>query len=166
MAIRFHEDGARAMGRNAAGVKGIDLAGDDQVVALVRCEQNDQHDLLTVTSCGYGKRTPLDEYLVRSEDGSVRVQNRGGKGRRDIATNKRNGVVVGLLAVSADDDLMLISMGGMIVRIDAGTIRQTGRAAQGVRVINLAREDTLVSVARIADENGDSSDEKPSDAKD
>ncbi len=157
MAIRFHEDDARAMGRNAAGVKGIDLVRNDRVVGLVRCEKDDQHDLLTVTANGYGKRTPLSEYLVHSEDGSVRAQNRGGKGRRDIVTSRRNGPVVGLLAVHPDDDLMLISTGGMIVRIEAGSVRQTGRAAQGVRAINLVEGDALVSVARVADDgNGES----------
>ncbi len=158
MAIRFHEDDVRAMGRNASGVKGIELAEGDRVVGLVRCEANDQRDLLTVTANGYGKRTPLHEYLVKMEDGSMRVQSRGGKGRRDIATSERNGPAVGLLAVSPEDDLMLITTRGMIVRINAGTIRQTGRAAQGVRVINLLDGDTLASVARIAengnDENG------------
>ncbi|MBI1338156.1 MAG: DNA gyrase subunit A [Phycisphaera sp.] len=153
MAIRFHEDDARAMGRNATGVKGIDLADDDEVVGLVRCLKDDKLDLLTVTSGGFGKRTPLDEYLVHSEDGSVRAQSRGGKGRRDMNTTDKNGDVVGLLAVTPDDDLMLISTGGMIVRIDAGDVRQTGRGTQGVIVINLKDDDTLAGVARIAEED-------------
>ncbi len=152
MAIRFHEDDARAMGRSASGVKGIDLGEGDAVVGLVRCEQEDDHDLLTVTANGYGKRTPLGEYLVQSDDGTTRTQSRGGKGRRDIAVNERNGEVVGLLAVRPEDDLMLISTDGKIVRIDAGSVRQTGRAAQGVRVINLAEGETLAGVARIAEE--------------
>ncbi len=155
MAIRFHEDDARAMGRNASGVRGITLAKDDQVVGLVRVPQGEdtqENDLLTVTSNGYGKRTPLTEYLVHSEDGSTRAQSRGGKGRRDIAVNDRNGHVVALLAVSPEDELMQITTGGMIVRIRADSIRQTGRAAQGVRVINLAQDDTLTGVARIADD--------------
>jgi len=126
-------------------------------VGLVRADQGDQHDLLTVTSNGYGKRTPLAEYLVRSEDGSTRAQSRGGKGRRDIVTNQRNGHVVALLAVKPEDDLMLISTGGMIVRIKSESIRQTGRAAQGVRVINLAAGDILSGVARIAEEDSDRS---------
>ena len=160
MAIRFHEDDIRAMGRNASGVKGIALASGDYVVGLVRVAQDDEHDLLTVTANGYGKRTAITEYLVHSEDGSTRAQNRGGKGRRDIVTNERNGNVVGLLAVKPEDDLMLISTGGMIVRINADTVRQTGRAAQGVHVINLVEGDTLTSVARIAeDENGDTDDQ-------
>ena len=151
MAIRFHEDDIRAMGRNASGVKGIELGSDDEVVGLIRVLKEDQHHLLTVTANGYGKRTELVEYLVHSEDGSTRAQNRGGKGRRDILTNKRNGTVVSLLAVQPSDDLMLISTGGMIVRITSDSIRKTGRATQGVRVINLADEDTLTGVARIAE---------------
>jgi len=161
MAIRFHEDDVRAMGRNASGVKGIDLADDHTVVGLVRMDKDDPRDLLTVTANGFGKRTPMQHYLVRSEDGSVRAQNRGGKGRRDIVTSGRNGRVVGLLAVDPQDDLMLISTGGMIVRINAGTVRQTGRATQGVRVINLAKKDTLTSVARIAEDTNE--DQTPPD---
>ena len=152
MAIRFHEDGARAMGRAASGVKGIELAGDDRVVGLVHCLARDPADLLTVTTNGYGKRTALDDYLVRSEDGAVRAQNRGGKGRRDIATSNRNGLAITLLRVHDDDDLMLITTGGMIMRIKAKTVRQTGRATQGVRVVNLAKGDTMAAVARIAEE--------------
>ena len=159
MAIRFHEDDIRAMGRNASGVKGITLSKEDRVVGLVRVATEDEHDLLTVTANGYGKRTALSQYLVHSEDGSTRAQNRGGKGRRDIITNKRNGKVVGLLAVKPEDGLMLISVGGMIVRIDANTVRQTSRGTQGVKVINLAQDDSLSSVARIADEENHENEE-------
>jgi DNA gyrase subunit A len=153
MAIRFHEDEARAMGRSASGVKGIDLAGDDVLVGMVRVATEDPRDLLTVTEHGFGKRTPLSEYLVHSEDGSARAQGRGGKGRRDIVTSPRNGGVVGLLVVDPQDDLMLISTRGKIVRINAGAIRQTGRATQGVKVIQLDEGDSLAGVARIADED-------------
>ena len=89
---------------------------------------------------------------MRSEDGAVRAQNRGGKGRRDIATSNRNGLAITLLRVHDDDDLMLITTGGMIMRIKAKTVRQTGRATQGVRVVNLAKGDTMAAVARIAEE--------------
>ncbi len=154
MAIRFEEDEARAMGRNASGVKGIALGSGDKVVGLVALAADDQRQLLTVTSLGYGKRTGLDEYLVKSEDGSTRTQGRGGKGRRDIACGARNGFVVGLVAVQDGDDLMLISTRGMIVRIQAGTVRVTGRATMGVRVIKVSGDDNLAAVARIADDNG------------
>ncbi len=151
MSIRFHESDARVMGRNATGVKGIELTGDDQVVGLVRIPEEEEADLLTVTELGYGKRTDTIEYLVRSDDGSTRPQSRGGKGRRDIATSTRNGKVVGLLRVTDDDSLMLITCGGMIVRINAATIRRTGRGTQGVRLINLSEDDQLTAVARVAD---------------
>jgi DNA gyrase subunit A len=152
-AIRFHEDDVRAMGRSASGVKGIDLADNDLVEGLVRCTPDDDHQLLIVTTRGYGKRTPLDEYLVHTEDGTRRVQSRGGKGRLNMDLTEKNGTVCGILPIMPEDDLMLVSTGGMIVRIQAGTIRQTGRSAQGVRVINLAADDTLAAVARVADEN-------------
>jgi len=151
-AIRFHEDDARAMGRGASGVKGIELGEGDAVVGMVRCLPDDKHDLLSVTTKGYGKRTPLDDYLVHTEDGATRVQGRGGKGRIGMDITDKNGEVVRILAVEPTDDLMLISTGGMIVRINAGAVRQTGRSAQGVKVINLDEGDTLASVARIADE--------------
>ena len=155
LAIRFHENDARAMGRNASGVKGIDLADGDRVVGLIGTETDDLRHLLTVTSNGYGKCTALSEYLVKSEDGSTRPQGRGGKGRRDIVTNARNGKVVGLIATDPDDDLMLISSRGMIVRIKSATVRITGRGTQGVRVIRLTPDDTLAAVAKIADDNQD-----------
>lgn len=153
MAIRFDENDSRMMGRSASGVKGIELGTNDEVVGMVRCLQNDTAELLTVTENGYGKRTPLEEYLVKSEDGSTRTQGRGGKGRRDINTTARNGKVVALLSVDGTGDLMLISSNGMIVRISTNTVRQTGRGTQGVRVINLTKEDRLAGVARIADES-------------
>ncbi len=156
MAIRFDENDARVMGRNASGVKGISLGKDDQVVSLVRIVgTDDARDLLTVTTNGYGKRTPLSEYLVHSEDGSVRTQGRGGKGRKDIVANTRNGLVVSHKAIETSDDLMLISTGGKIVRIEAETVRQTGRGTQGVRVITVDDEDTLAAIARVPEEDGE-----------
>ncbi|HEX7008500.1 MAG TPA: DNA gyrase C-terminal beta-propeller domain-containing protein, partial [Phycisphaeraceae bacterium] len=162
MAIRFHENDARVMGRVAAGVKGIELAKGDKVVGLVRIPAGQEADLLTVTENGYGKRTATQEYLVQSEDGSTRCQSRGGKGRRDIATTARNGQVVGLQLVQQDDDLMLITQQGKIVRINAGTVRSTGRGAQGVRLINLGQGDKLVAVARVAESESDSESESES----
>jgi DNA gyrase subunit A len=166
MSIRFSEDDVRAMGRNAAGVKGIKLVEGDYVVGLVRCDSDADHDLLTVTENGYGKRTALDEYLVKSEDGSTRPQGRGGKGRRDIATSARNGKVVSMLRIRSEDDLMMISSSGMIVRINAGTINRIGRNTQGVRVINLKAEDSLASIARVPDDgSGTESDAESDDSQ-
>ena len=149
MAIRFDETDARAMGRTASGVKGINLGKDDQVVAM--CRADDERQLLTVTENGYGKRTPMIEYLVQPEEGEPRPQGRGGKGRADIKTTKRNGQVVTSLCVAESDQVMLITEMGMIVRSRVGDIRQTGRNTAGVRVINLKDGDRLVAAALIAD---------------
>jgi DNA gyrase subunit A len=149
MAIRFDENDARAMGRTASGVKGINLGKNDQVVAM--CRADDERQLLTVTENGYGKRTPMIEYLVQPEEGDPRPQGRGGKGRADIKTTKRNGQVVTSLCVAENDQVMLITEMGMIVRSRVGDIRQTGRNTAGVRVINLKDGDRLVAAALIAD---------------
>ncbi|HBZ96222.1 MAG TPA: DNA gyrase subunit A [Phycisphaerales bacterium] len=147
MSIRFDENDARVMGRTAAGVKGIGLAADDTVVGIVGA--SDDVDLLTVTENGYGKRTSMSEYLVRSEDGSTRPQSRGGKGRRDIRTDQRNGRVVSIRAVHEEDSLMFISSGGMIVRIPANSISRIGRNTKGVRLVNLKDGDQVISAARV-----------------
>ena len=164
MSIRFSESDARVMGRSAAGVKGIDLRDGDEVVGLIKvpCQAGDDGEptcvegqLLTVTERGYGKRTDTTEYLVQSEDGATRLQSRGGKGRRDIAVTQRNGEVVGLLNVTPGDSLMLITFAGMIVRIQADTVRQTGRATQGVKLIDLKQADRLVAMARVQEDDSD-----------
>ncbi|MHC5002625.1 MAG: DNA gyrase subunit A [Planctomycetota bacterium] len=157
MSIRFDEGDVRVMGRSAAGVKGIDLRGGDSVVGLVGVQ--DDADLLTVTEHGFGKRTPMLEYLVQGEDGKTWAQNRGGKGRRDIQTTARNGKVVAIRCVAESDSLMFISAGGMIVRISAASIRRIGRNTQGVRVVNLKSDDTLIATARVADSDDETEDE-------
>ena len=151
MSIRFDENDARVMGRSASGVKGITLAADDRVVGLVKIPDGQTPDLLTVCENGYGKRTDMQEYLVKSEDGTTRPQGRGGKGRRDIVTNARNGKVVSLKRVTPEDDLMLITLNGMIVRINAGTVSRIGRNTQGVRVITVGSDDRLTAIARVED---------------
>lgn len=155
MAIRFRADDARAMGRNAAGVKGITLGGDDRVVGVVRCDGDDTGDLLSVTENGYGKRTPTVEYLRQSEDGETSVQGRGGKGRRDIKTTARNGRVVAIKRVEPGDGLMCITSGGMIVRVASDDVRQTHRDSAGVRVINVKDGDKLAAVSPIKDDGED-----------
>ena len=147
MAIRFDEDDARVMGRAAAGVKGIEIGGEDEVVGLVRCTSS--ADLLTVTRNGYGKRTPLDDYLVRSEDGSTRPQGRGGKGRIDIKTNDRNGRVVSIRPVMEGEGMVFVTLNGQLIRTDVDQISKMGRNTQGVRVVRLRDGDSLVSMARV-----------------
>jgi len=161
MSIRFKESDARAMGRSAAGVKGIGLSPNDTVVGLVKISMDDEdvagsalnqdEDLLTVTENGYGKRTALGEYLVQSEgengDVSFRAQSRGGKGRIDIRTSSRNGTVVAVKGVRPGMDVVFVTQGGLVVRIPAEDISRIGRATQGVRVVNLKGGDKLIAAA-------------------
>jgi DNA gyrase subunit A len=148
MSIRFDENDARVMGRSAAGVIGIDLAEGDEVVGGVVCD--DTLDLFTACESGFGKRTPMREYLVQSEDGSTRAQSRGGKGRIDIRTEGRNGRVIAVDSVRDSDSLIFSTKGGMVVRIRAADVRQVGRATQGVRLVTLDAGDLLASVAKTA----------------
>ena len=151
MSIRFDENDARVMGRDTAGVAGIDLAeadgavAADEVVGLVRCD--DQAALFTCTEHGFGKRTAMSEYLVHQEDGQTRAQSRGGKGRIDIKTDARNGRVVAVHSTLEADHLMFISRGGMMVRIHASDVRLVGRNTLGVRVVKLQEDDALVAAA-------------------
>jgi DNA gyrase subunit A len=159
MAIRFDEDDARVMGRDTAGVKGIDLAESDEVVGIVRCD--DSRALLTVTTKGYGKRTAFSEYLVQLEDGSTRAQSRGGKGRIDIQTTDKNGVVVAVLPISPNDSVVVVSEGGMLVRTPAAEIREVGRNTQGVRVVRLKDGDAVVGVASAPMDEVEGSTDEP-----
>jgi DNA gyrase subunit A len=143
-AIRFPETDARAMGRTAYGVRGIALRDDDEVVAMEVVKPGGT--VLTVTANGYGKRTALEEY---------RLQSRGGYGIINIQTSDRNGAVVGIAYVSDDHELMLITQQGQTLRMHATDVRAIGRATQGVRLIGVAEGDSVVSVVRLEDQNGD-----------
>ncbi len=146
VAIRFPEGDARPMGRSAYGVKGISLREGDEVVAMEMVRPGST--LLTVTEHGYGKRTELDEY---------RVQSRGGVGIINIQTSERNGRVVGMASVHDEDEFMLITQQGKILRTVARDIRTIGRATQGVRLIEIDADDRVVSLARLVErdeENG------------
>ena len=146
VAIRFPEGDVRPMGRTAYGVKGISLREGDEVVAMEIVRPGST--LLTVTEHGYGKRTELDEY---------RVQSRGGVGIINIQTSERNGRVVGMASVHDEDEFMLITQQGKILRTVARDIRTIGRATQGVRLIEIDADDRVVALARLAekdDENG------------
>jgi DNA gyrase subunit A len=154
MSIRFDEDDVRIMGRNAAGVKGINLGEDDEVVGLIRVD-DEEADLLTVTENGYGKRTQLSEYLVQSDDGSSRTQSRGGKGRIDIRANDRNGKVVCIRLVLDTYGVVFISEKGMIVRVPVASISRIGRNTQGVRLVNLKDGDRLIAAATITEPESD-----------
>ncbi|RMH70929.1 MAG: DNA gyrase subunit A [Gemmatimonadetes bacterium] len=145
-AIRFSEKDVRPTGRGTRGVKGIDLRDGDEVVDGIVVKRGST--LLVVTENGYGKRTEISEYPVR---------HRGGKGVITIKTNKRNGHVIALREVMDEDELMLMTKNGVIIRVPINSISIIGRNTQGVRLISLDADDFLVDVARVAtkdDENG------------
>ena len=142
MSIRFPEGDVRPMGRTAYGVRGISLRDDDEVVGMDVLVPGGT--ILSVTEQGYGKRTELGEY---------RVQSRGGIGIINIQTSDRNGKVIGVVQVSDDDELMLITQQGKILRMASNTIRAIGRATQGVRLIDIEGDDRAVSIARLEEQD-------------
>jgi DNA gyrase subunit A len=175
-AIRFEEDAVRSMGRNATGVRGMNLAEKDYIVGMATTAKDVKQAeaaaaqvkekagiaeatatdetlpikgslILSVTEGGYGKRTPADEY---------RLTNRGGKGVINVKTTERNGKVVGIAQVTEKSEVMLISQYGKIIRTDSSTIRESGRAAQGVRLLSLEPGDRVAAAVVIPpeEENG------------
>ena len=162
-AIRFSEDGVRSMGRQAYGVRGMDLEKGDYIVGMAitpkdgaaqmgKKKKEDENGvivaekgtlILSVTENGYGKRTPADEY---------RLQSRGGKGVRNVKTTERNGKVVSISQVSEDSDVMIISQYGKIIRTETKQIREAGRSTQGVRLLNLEAGDKVAATSLIAPE--------------
>ncbi|MEL6412717.1 MAG: DNA gyrase subunit A [Bacteroidota bacterium] len=139
-AIRFHEQDVRAMGRVAAGVRGVTLAGpDDRVVGLVSIHQA-QADLLVVSEKGFGKRSALEDY---------RIIKRGGKGVKTLNITEKTGALVAIKAVTDADELMIINKSGITIRISVADLRIMGRATQGVRLIRLNDSDEISSVAKI-----------------
>jgi DNA gyrase subunit A len=162
MAIRFNEEDVRLMGRPAAGVKGIELEEGDEVIGVVPILMNAGAEgetvtadptlcLLTITSRGYGKRTPIDEYRVQPEVGPARSQSRGGKGRADIKTGDRNGLSVAALGIVSTNDVVVVSKGGQLVRVAASEIRECGRGTMGVKVVSLNEGDVVVAAAHVPD---------------
>jgi DNA gyrase subunit A len=149
--IRFPEDQVRPTGRGTMGVKGVTLDGDDYVVGFeVTAEGREQ--VLTICEKGYGKRTLLEEF---------RVQNRGGKGIILIATSERNGPVVGLALVKEDDEIMVVTDRGVSLRTKVAEIRETGRNAQGVRVMNVDGDERVIGFERLADADDPNASEGP-----
>jgi DNA gyrase subunit A len=176
MAIRFNENGVRPMGRGAAGVKGISLREGDSVVEMdvlpasgepvpeplaegeepeiVESEpesddaeviaSDDRGQVLTVTEKGFGKRTPVSAY---------RLQSRGGIGVTNIKTTDKNGKVAGISYVFEDDQVLLITEQGMIIRTNVADIRSIGRSTQGVRVINIDENDLVVAAVKLVDKD-------------
>lgn len=143
MAICFEEDEVRDMGRQARGVRGITLKDDDYVVSVVAVTGDEL--MLSVTSNGFGKQTSLDAY---------RVQSRGGKGVINIKTTEKNGKVVAVMPVTNDSEVLIITSNGKLIRIEAETIRSTGRSAQGVKLIDASGGDTVASASLVEQQNG------------
>jgi DNA gyrase subunit A len=141
--ICFSEEDVRPMGRQAAGVRAINLDPDDEVVAMDLAERNEQ--LLVVTKNGYGKRTPVEEY---------KIQSRGGKGMLtyDKAKFKKSGELIGAAVVSDDDEVMLINSDGVIIRIDMNEIRHQSRATLGVKIMKVEEGSELIAMAKLAAE--------------
>ncbi|MEK4433140.1 DNA gyrase subunit A [Paenibacillus sp. FSL K6-2862] len=148
MSIRFSEGNVRSMGRNATGVKGITLDEGDVVIGMDVVDQ--ELDVLIVTAKGYGKRTPVSDY---------RMQTRGGKGIKTINVTEKNGAVVSLKMVKTEEDLMIITSSGTLIRMSMEGISTMGRYTQGVKLIHIRDEDAVATVSRI-DKNEDEPDEE------
>jgi DNA gyrase subunit A len=142
-AIRFYEQQVRSMGRTAAGVKGINLTKGENVVGVTVVSE-DQNQVLAITKLGYGKRTKVDEY---------RSQNRGGKGVKTINVTSKNGDLAKLVSVVGDEDLLVVSNQGMIIRTPIEQISISKRATQGVRIINLVDGQFVKTIALISKED-------------
>jgi DNA gyrase subunit A len=139
-AIRFNEKSVRPMGRTASGVRGISITRDNDMVIGMVTVLNESEDILVVSENGYGKRSPMGDY---------RITNRGGKGVKTINVTEKTGSLIALKDVNDENDLMIITHAGNIVRIPVSTLRLMGRATQGVRLINLKGKDSIASVAYV-----------------
>lgn len=143
-AIHFPEEKVRPMGRNAAGVRGIRLADDkDEVVGMICIEDSERESVLVVSENGYGKRSDVDDY---------RITNRGGKGVKTLNITDKTGKLISLKAVTDEDDLMIINRSGIAIRMAVDEMRVMGRATQGVRLINLGKNDSIAAVAKVTKE--------------
>ena len=144
--IRFQESGLRPLGRNAAGVKGISLRENDEVVGLDVAHENSEDEVLVVTEKGFGKRTPVSDY---------RLSNRGGMGIKTATITERNGNIVCITTVTGDEDIMVVTNHGVIIRMEAQDISQNGRAAQGVKLIRLGENQHVATVAKVNEEEAE-----------
>ena len=139
-AIRFKEDTVRPIGRVGAGVRGITIDDDDEVIGMICIEPDCKQDVLVLSENGYGKRTDLEEY---------RITNRGGKGVKTINITEKTGKLISIQAVTDDNDIMIINRSGITIRTEVSQIRVAGRATQGVRIINLREGDAIASVTAV-----------------
>ena len=145
-AIRFHEEEVRDMGRNTTGVKGMDLGDDNELVDMVVLKNTHEATVLAISENGYGKRSKVEDY---------REQSRGGKGVITLKVTKKTGELIALKEVSDKDDLMVITEGGKVIRMNCGDIRTMGRNTQGVRIMRLDAEGKIAAVTRVVNEEED-----------
>jgi DNA gyrase subunit A len=149
-AVRFPEATVRPMGRTASGVRGITLSGEGDIVIGMITVLNESEDVLVVSENGYGKRSSISDY---------RITNRGGKGVKTINVTDKTGRLIALKDVTDQNDLMIITQGGNILRIPVSGLRVMGRATQGVRLINLKENDSIASVAYVEVDEEDTAEE-------
>jgi DNA gyrase subunit A len=142
-AIRFPEAKVRPMGRNASGVRGVTLADDNDAVVGMVCAETTSTQVLVVSENGYGKRSEIEEY---------RITNRGGKGVKTINVTEKTGYLIAILGVKDEDDLMIITRGGITIRTPIEDLRVQGRATQGVRLINLKGTQSIAAVTCVEKE--------------
>jgi DNA gyrase subunit A len=145
-AIRFPEKLVRPIGRTGSGVRGISISETDEVIGMVCVYENEPKDILVVSEKGFGKRSKLEDY---------RITNRGGKGVKTINITPKTGKLIDIKAVTDNNDLMIINRSGITIRLSVKTMRVTGRATQGVRLINLRNNDSIAAIANV-----EASDEK------
>jgi DNA gyrase subunit A len=142
-AIRFAESHVRPMGRQARGVRGMDMSAGDYLVGMEAVEKDSL--ILSIAENGFGKRTPLESY---------RLTNRGGKGVINMKTTHKTGRVLAILAVKEDNDIVIVSQAGKIIRIEAATIRQAGRSTQGVKLVTLEEGDKVAAASVVPEAEG------------
>lgn len=142
--VRFHEEDARAIGRTATGVRGINIEDDDEVIGMITVEATDEaralNHILVVSENGFGKRSEIDEY---------RLTSRGGKGVKTINITEKTGALVAVKKVTDDNDLMIINKSGVTIRVSVSDIRLAGRATQGVKLISLREGDSIAAVCSV-----------------
>ena len=153
-AIRFGEDKVRAVGRNSQGVRGIDLDTEtDEVVGMIAIENPREETVLVVSENGYGKRSYIDD--PETHEAVYRITNRGGKGVKTISITDKTGQLVAIKSVAEGEDLMIINKSGIAIRLSIDTLRISGRATQGVKLINIKGKDSIAAVTKVMKEDDD-----------
>ncbi len=155
--VRFNEEDCRAIGRTAAGVRGITLGEEDEVVGMICVDPNDEaqksQTILVVSENGFGKKSELDDY---------RITSRGGKGVKTLNITEKTGNLIALKAVNEDNDLMIINKSGITIRLSVSDIRVAGRATQGVKLINIRENDSIAAVC-VVNKSEEKTDEQPAE---